>query len=131
MQNLARKDREHAATSVCSHAYLVSRLGAALPPVKFSYDIYLRDVHRHRAKTYEIVPTLIEQIDLAGSRLSKEHADGAQSFLSRRVLSYHLWKLTHEICRRRYLLATFGSRYAPSMTTPTNAKSTVTVNSQR
>ena len=29
---------------------------------------YLRDVNRHRATTYEVVPTLVEQSDLAGSR---------------------------------------------------------------
>ena len=124
MRNLARKDREHRCDErmLTCLSCITPRRGAAATrdvPVKFPYDIYLRDVHRHRAKTYEIVPTLIEQTDLAGSMLSKERADGAQSFLFRRVLSYHLWKLTHKICRRRYLLATFGVRaaMAPSMMT--------------
>jgi glycosyl transferase, family 25 len=108
---------EAPAVTVCSHAYVVSRQGAAqllskILPIKFPYDIYLRDVYRHRARTYEVVPTLIEQTDLAGSSLSVEWGAGAQPFRMRQALSYPLWKLNHEFTRRAYLLGTFGVRAA-------------------
>jgi glycosyl transferase family 25 len=105
------------ATTVCSHAYVTSRTGAslllrAMLPVRFPYDIYLRDVFRHRAKTYEVVPTLIEQTDLAGSRISVERADSIQAFQIRRALAYPAWKLRHEISRRGHLLTAYGLRAA-------------------
>jgi len=105
------------ATTVCSHAYITSRTGAALLlsamlPVRFPYDIYLRDVYRHRATTYEVVPALVEQSDLAGSRIAIERADGIPPFQIRRVLSYFAWKLRHEFCRRGHLLSAHGLRAA-------------------
>ena len=103
------------ATAVCSHAYVTSRMGAtllpsAMLPVRFPYDIYLRDVYRHRATTYEVVPTLVEQSDLAGSRIAIERADGTPPFQLRLVLSYLAWKLRHEVCRRGHLLSAHGVR---------------------
>ena len=105
------------ATTVCSHAYVTSRTGAALLlsamlPVRFLYDIYLRDVYRHRARTYEVVPTLVEQSDLAGSRIAIERADGTPPFQIRRVLSFLAWKLRHELYRRGHLLSAHGLRAA-------------------
>jgi glycosyl transferase family 25 len=107
------------AVTVCSHAYIVSRQGAAqllkkIHPIKFPYDIYLRDVYYHRAKTFEVVPTLVEQADLAGSKLAVERAESIRSFRLRQALAYPVWKLNHELTRRGHLFSTFGMRAALS-----------------
>ncbi len=107
------------ATTVYSHAYVVSRQGAErllhnILPVRFPYDIYRRDAHSHGAKVFEVVPTLVSQTDMAGSCLAAERADTKLPFGVRHVLAYPVWKLSHETKRRLHLIKTFGLSLAVS-----------------
>ncbi len=112
------------ATTVCSHAYVVSRQGALqllrrILPVRFPYDIYLRDTHVHRAKTFEVVPTLVVQEDLAGSRIDCDRKERPPSSDLGSLLAYLAWKLGHEIRRRPHIIKTIGlvAAVAPSRIT--------------
>ncbi|HET6388692.1 glycosyltransferase family 25 protein [Hyphomicrobium sp.] len=115
--------RTHA-TTVCAHAYVVSRQGASqllrnILPIRFPYDIYLRDTHVHGAKAFEVVPTLVAQEDLAGSRIDQGRIENPSSSEMRSMLAYFAWKLGYEIRRRPHVLKIMGlsAAVAPSRIT--------------
>jgi glycosyl transferase, family 25 len=112
------------ATTVCAHAYVVSRQGASqllrrILPIRFPYDIYLRDTHVHGARTFEVVPTLVVQEDLAGSRIECDRMERPPSSDLRSLMAYRAWKLGHEIRRRAHIVKTIGlsAAVAPSRIT--------------
>jgi len=115
---------ETPATTVCAHAYVVSRQGASqllrrILPIQFPYDIYLRDTHVHGARTFEVVPTLVDQEDLAGSRIECDRLERPRSSDLGSLVAYRVWKLGHEIRRRAHIVKTIGlsAAVAPSRIT--------------
>ena len=112
-----------AATSVCSHAYLVSRLGAALRlramlPVKFRTTFIFAtsiDIVQKRMKLCQHSSN--KPISLVRcfprARRRRSIISVPESIVLSSLETYH------KICRYRYLLATFGVRaaMAPSMMT--------------
>lgn len=110
---------ETPATTVCAHAYVVSRQGALqllsrILPIRFPYDIYLRDAHAHGARAFEVVPTLVEQTDLAGSCIECDRTGTLRSSGLRSHVAYWAWKLGHEIRRRAHIAKTIGLSAAVS-----------------
>lgn len=96
-----------------THAYLISRLGAErmlsrLLPIRFPFDAYLRDVHTHRARIFELVPNFIKAVDANGSLIAPERLSAQIRRSALNGPSLALWRLRHETARRVYALRRFG-----------------------
>lgn len=96
-----------------AHAYVVSRSGAEhmlsrLLPIRFPFDAYLRDVHIHRTKIFELVPNFVRTVDAKGSQIAPERQSAQIRRSALNGPSLALWRLRHETARRVYALRRFG-----------------------
>lgn len=130
----AGRVRNHAvvrvySTSVCSHAYVVSREGAQrldahLLPITAPYDVYLRDMYRNGCNICELMPPLVRLAPEARDSSIAEQADRTAhgraiawpgprhvAFRIRHYLSRILWRwrrfgVSHVIWRREVVRGT-------------------------
>lgn len=96
-----------------AHAYVVSRSGAEhmlsrLLPIRFPFDVYLRDVHAHHTKIFEVVPNFMKAVDAQGSQIAHERQSSLirPGVINGAPLAF--WRLRHELARRIYVLKRFG-----------------------
>lgn len=90
-------------SSVCAHAYIVSRDGASkllnnLEPINEPFDAYLRDGFRHKATCCEVIPTFSKPREdhIISSNIEKAR-------VSQRKIHYSLSFLANYVAFRSYL----------------------------